>query len=1110
MPLQDGILSLDFGGGIDSKTDPKMVIPAKFQLIENGIFTNLKRITKRNGYDAYTLNQVGGSTISSPKMVQSYQDELVCVASGPSNTVSFTGNTHNSTLVDNLSSIAGLYVGQPLFGEGVSPNTNIASFVSGTSIRVDKLIVGSMTGVTFTALPKGKRLYSYSDTLSGWKDVGKYNSVQVTSKVIQENSSEQPSAEGFINSSAVTVGNLTLLSYESNVTAYGFSGSNLSYITVIDQSTGVKLVDQLSIPNSGGFTKAALLGTSTLAVFYIKYDLGTPDQLAVLPITVNLAGGVTLGTEKIIGICRSVPIADVGTTQFPYSYDYVTTSTGASVALANDTAGVATVDVYNIDTTGTTTAGPMALAATTPVKPVTIAQGSNTHLWIGWGDDDDTIFYSVLTSALVSVLVPTAADTLLENLSQITFRPLSATQMVIYYSQVLKPATVLKTFMPSIREVTVSSAGVVGTPLIFLYNADIYAKYFTLNSSNYLPVVTYSQANSTGFLVDVNDALPIAKFLQDKAEGTYSFGYTSLGVTHAAKFTGVRFPGFLNVPNTLSANQIAYGAGFVSKISILPIAGTSGLDAYPQSLIQYVALGTSLVTFDFASIEADQSLIQQETLVLNGGIVSMYDGSYVSELGFSVDPDNVALAVSTTGGNIPVGTYNYYVTYSWNDSNGNLHISAPSPAGTAVYTSGSISQTTLTIPNLFLTQKIRSVINVYRASSNLGGNLAYYVGEAFGNGQFATLADGLADTAVENNPTLYTQNGAVLENIAPPPAMAMWTNNNRLWVIDSEHAETTIDYSKTASLGSGIAFSTGQLEVVIDSKNGPIIAGQPMDEKTLILKEKGVGFFIGDGANDSGTGSSITNFQFIPSDVGCTNSKSVILYPAGVLFRTDKGIYQINRGLQITYFGFDVEAYNSQDIRSAFIVPTRNQIRFLTSSGSSLLYDYVMNQWSVFTNHAGLSACNFNGVYTYARPSGELYKENTTSFLDVSSSFTLKLKSAWINLSSVQNFERVRHLLMLGDYQNGSSASHGISIQAAYDFSSTFGSAVNYSLGAASGSGVFQYRNFFSQQKCDVISLLITEIVTGASGEYLDLTNMSLKVGLKRGLNKVTAAQSVG
>ena len=85
-------------------------------------------------------------------------------------------------------------------------------------------------------------------------------------------------------------------------------------------------------------------------------------------------------------------------------------------------------------------------------------------------------------------------------------------------------------------------------------------------------------------------------------------------------------------------------------------------------------------------------------------------------------------------------------------------------------------------------------------------------------------------------PALYTEGGAILENIAAPPSVILWTNNNRLWCVDSENEETNIEYSKTASSGSGISFSFGQLELVIDSKFGAMTGISPMDEKDGYLK----------------------------------------------------------------------------------------------------------------------------------------------------------------------------------------------------------------------------------------------------------------------------------
>jgi hypothetical protein len=212
----------------------------------------------------------------------------------------------------------------------------------------------------------------------------------------------------------------------------------------------------------------------------------------------------------------------------------------------------------------------------------------------------------------------------------------------------------------------------------------------------------------------------------------------------------------------------------------------------------------------------------------------------------------------------------------------------------------------------------------------------------------------------------------------------------------------------------------------------------------------------------------------------------------------------------VTYVGIEVEDYNSQDVSSAIIVYDRNQIRFLTSSGSTLLYDYVVNQWSTFTNHAGYSSDLCNGTYYYVRTDGKIYKESTTSYLDDTTAYSLLAQTAWMHLGTIQGFQRVRRLISLGDYSNGSSASHLIQVSAAYDFGTVFSTPIQATLGVASASGTFQYRERLPIQKCDTITLLIEEVTTGATGEYLDLTNMSFEAGIKKGLNKLPASRSYG
>jgi hypothetical protein len=282
-----------------------------------------------------------------------------------------------------------------------------------------------------------------------------------------------------------------------------------------------------------------------------------------------------------------------------------------------------------------------------------------------------------------------------------------------------------------------------------------------------------------------------------------------------------------------------------------------------------------------------------------------------------------------------------------------------------------------------------------------------------------------------------------------------------------------------------------------------------MDEKLITFKQSGMGFQTGDGPNDTGNpaSSTLSNFQFIPADTSSSNHRSTIVIPSGVLFQSPKGIYQLNRGLQVQYLATDVAAYNSQFYTAATMIQSANEVRFLTNSGMTLVYNYLYNQWSTFSNHTGTSADIFQGLYTYSRNDGHIFQENTATFLDNTASYSLTAQLAYMKLSGIQGFERVKQTLLLGDHLSPATG-HGVQISAAYNYNNTFSVPIGYTFG--NSSGVFQYREFLPIQKCNSISLLIQEVVTGSSGEFIDFTDLSFYAAMKKGPHKLSAANSVG
>lgn len=1027
--MQSQTVSINFGRGIDTKTDQKLVVSTKPVELQNAVFTQGGQLRKRNGYDAMTMNIVGGGTISSPTMVSSYRNELLLAASGSN----------------------------------------------------------------------GQRLFSYSPSLSAWADRGKYLSVAVSKQNVASidqsgaNASGGIPSGGFQNSTCAVLNNIAVFAYSV------VDPNPQVYITVIDHQTGMQLASNMAISGAKGLAKVVVLAGEAFAMTY-KDNSG---YLQLVVISVTEAGGVSVGSPNQI----AAPSLGVVT------YDIIGTPGGA-VAAYNGATGISTheLNLQLINSSGAASGSAVSISSPGDAIPISITTDASENVWIYWADatsSSETLYYAVYSSSLSVVLAKTSIASSLSQVTQITAYNSSGSQQTVYYSTYFfTPGGSPVPSIPTINTAVCPIAGSPGSSAAWLNQADIYGKISSSNSTHYMAVVFTSSLFPTGFLVDIADASAVAKFLPTSAEGINASGSANVE----------RTAGFINNLIPISSTKLFLAAGYIPNGGLSVGAITSGTGT--ASFYQGATMATCAIAFDFDNIDAYQAINQQDTLLLNGGLVCQYDGSSVTELGFSNDPEISSVTTATTGGQLGSGQWIYYVVYEWLDANGNLHQSAPSIGYYVSFNSGTTNYATINARTLSITQKSNVNVVFYRTQSD--GIIAYRIASVPNDPAATTVQyvdQTYTDTDIAKNQTLYTQGGAILENIAPPPAMIMWQNNSRAWLIDSENPETNIEYTKTGASGYGVSFSTGQLELVVDSEYGAMTGASRMDEKTVVFKENGVFYFYGDGASDAGTGSTISNILFIPSAVGCENSKSVTLYPNGILFKSPKGIYLVSRAVQVSYFGEEAESYNSQNVLSAQIMEGTTQIRFLTDSsgGSSLVYDYYYNQWGTFTNHTGVSSTIWNGSYVYITDSqnsnaSQILIEDDSSYLDVSAPFAVLIQTAWIKANTIQNFQRVWEFELLGDYScSATDTAYGVQMSFAYDFVPSFVPASVIPFSPTSGAEtVFQERFFPSQQKCNAIQIQIAELPTGASGEYIDFSDLDMEIAVKRGLNKLSPFKSTG
>ena len=650
----------------------------------------------------------------------------------------------------------------------------------------------------------------------------------------------------------------------------------------------------------------------------------------------------------------------------------------------------------------------------------------------------------------------------------------------------------VSTYNHFIKKNTINNAASVGTPSTVLKSVALASKLWTHDSIVYFTALHDNTLQSTLFVSDIDGNL-ISKISPNTAGNVITAG----GLPRISSIDDTNYLLTSQVKGRLSQDNGTF-------FSILGVNSTV-LNFNPPSKFKTKTLGSNLH--------------------ISGGYLKMYDGTSITEHSFHLYPEGVTSgSTSPSGGVLSDGTYGYKALYAWTDAQGIIHRSAPSLAlSIALSGGGATQQRSINVPTLRLTDKNNVILELYRTEAS--GTIYYLVSSTTApiandktTNSIIMVDDTISDAALISREALYTT-GDVLENLPSQPASIIESFKNRIFNTTSK--ANKLSYSKIQFEGYPVEFNDS-LEIVIPSFGGDNIALKSMDDKLIIFKENAIHYLSGDGPNNLGLQDTFIEPELISSDIGCVNVDSVVLTPTGIFFKSNKGIYQLTRSLSLQYIGAPVEDFNNLTITSAQTVADKNQIRFTSSDGAALIYNYTQGKWTTFTNHKALSAISLNNEYYYLRADNLLYKESS-DFSDNGTSIKMKLESGWLSFSGVQGFQRVYRLLLLGAFKSN----HKIKVKIAYDYvdayteeviidtanftdSSTYGSGTTYGTDSPYGSAnQYQLRLDLSRQKCQSIKISI-EDVQSSHGEALELSNILFVVGVKGTENKPNKSASFG
>lgn len=933
----------------------------------------------------------------------------------------------------------------------------------------------------------GNSLNELSVNSSAWFNKGTINPVEVEVNPVVRNTSSQQTVDVASTSSGL-----------SCVVWKDLDGNN--YYRIIDTNSGNILVASGQLQSGAVFARVNLLGSN----FIVSY-------------LVTITGTVHLRYISIPAVSPTAPSSphDISTLVLNINAAYDAVSIGGNLYFAwNSTGGGGAIRLAFIDTTLTLHVV-IALAGQNASLISMTADSSGPIIWLSFINGAGTLKCAAFSALLAPVLPVTTVTT---GLTSTALTAAATGAVLTMYYQNTNTYSYSSIRSDFVSHVTCTQGGVVGSPSVLLRSVGLASKAFVQDSNLYV-LVTYGGAyQPTYFLID-NSGQVISKLAYGNGGG-YAI-------------------------NQVLSNAIVYDdtviIGNLFRDLVIPVNKSQGVTTLGGF---YGQTGINISSFTFGV--TPQSLELGETLIINGGLVRMYDGIKPVELGFNLWPEDLGYTTITTTGFMTSQLYNYQAVYEWTDSQGNIHRSAPSvPLVVDLTGAGtSTNKVTVNIPTLRITYKtgINSVrIVLYRWS--LAQQNFYQVTSITAPVANSTTTDSVqfvdtqADSSIIGNPLIYTT-GGIIENIAPPATNAMSIYRSRLFLIDAEDTNL-VWFSKQVIENTPVEMSdlfTKFLSPNISASGntGPTQTLYTMDDKLIASKKEAFFYMTGNGPDNTGAQDDFSEFIFITSTIGSSNQFSLAFIPNGIVFQSDKGIWLLGRDLSTNYIGAAVEDFNSSTVLSALTIPGTNQVRFTLDSGSTLMYDYYFDQWGEFENVPALFSVIFQGLHTFINSFGEILQETPNMYVDGSSPVLMSFTTGWLNLAGVQGFQRAYYFYLLGEYLTP----HKLQLQIAYDydssrtqqsvispdnFSPVYGSDTIFGGGSPFGgpSPVEQWQVNLIQQKCQAFQITLNEMydaqfaIASGGGLYqagagLYLSGINLVVGQKSGYPRLQPSRSVG
>lgn len=1075
MALQKQPININFGKGLDLKTDPNQVALGNMLSLENAVFNKGGLLTKRNGF---------GLLPSLPDLTSKYIT---------------TQNTNLVTLGNSLQTLSNDTRQWLIKGNFQDVETSTISTVRTTSsqLNVDTVIAANGAACTVYLDADGFQYYTVTDSITGERIVAP-TALPATSAMARVS----VILGHFIVTHFQTISAATHLRY-FGIPIYSPQNPTSPTSAATDVKSLTAGYDTIVANNNLYFAYWSNSGGDSIQVGYINRALLTSFFVNIAGHTANL---VSLSADNSTG----TPTIYVSFYQTSNTTTYCSIFSANLVPISGPTVVLATTTInhltsyanaqvnelfyqvtnvysynsvrsdyleYNTINSVATVSSPVVLKRSVGLGSKAFMIGTTTYLLINYGGAYQPTYYLM-----------DASGNLIGELAY-------SNGVQYAYNQILPQGNVADTTV---------SIGYLFKDLLAPVN-----KSLTANSVN--GIYTQTGINLAAF--DLNSGMISSNEIAGSLHITGGFLWMYDGTIPVEH-------GFFVWPEDIAATSTNTGGALKPQDYFYQVTyeWTDARGNIHRSSPS-VPLEVNLTSATASPVTFTSSFASGASTITVSSVTGLFVGQAITD---TTNPANIQANTTITAINGSV-----------------LTLSLPTAGAAAPNTLQTVETftNTLKIPTLRLTYKaapnnVRIVI--YRWSTS---NQVFYQITSIPNPiqndtttDFITYVDTQSDEVIIGNLILYTT-GGVLENIVAPACGASTLFKNRMFIVDSENPNL-IWFSKQVVQNTPLEFNDTQTIFIAPSiavgNTGPITALSALDDKLVIFKENALYYLTGTGPDITGAQNDFSDPVFITSTIGCNNQNSIVFTPLGIMFQSDKGLWLLDRGLGTKYVGAAVEDYTlGYEVLSALAIPGTNQVRFTMNNNVTLMYDYFFDQWGTFVGIPSLSSTLYQGLHTYINSYGQALQETPGSYLDASRPVTMQFTTNWVKLSDLQGYQRAYYFYLLGKF----ITPHTLSISIAYDYNSspsqvTLLTPDNFSgfygddplYGDQSPYGgegnVEQWRVFLEKQRCESFQISIQEnydpSLDVAAGAGLTLSGLNMVVGVKKGYAVLKASRSVG